>query len=284
MISIITPTYNRELLVQTTIKSIQAQTYTNWELIIVDDGSTDNTEEVLKSFLEADSRIRYVKKGNSGQAPSLNVGVSHAKGDFIVFLDSDDEAYPNWLETVAPHLTESTGLLSCGAIRKFPDGSTIKEGMNIFHLFGKTIRLKFTCGSCFIRRSVFLEIGGYDADLKANIQTDLGYRLLSFLRNTNLKTVVLEDQYLMQINAHDGERIRNNWRKRRDGSVQFIDKHYKFLLENDKKEIANIYSSIAFSSHKLKERAESVRFLFKAIKHNPSRMVNYVRIVKYSLM
>ena len=59
MITIVTPTYNRELLVQSTIKSIQAQTYKNWELIIIDDGSTDNTEEVIQNFL-SDKRIRYI--------------------------------------------------------------------------------------------------------------------------------------------------------------------------------------------------------------------------------
>ena len=282
MISIITPTYNREVLVQTTIKSIQDQTFTDWELIIVDDGSTDNTEQILKPYLQ-DSRINYVKKENSGQAHSLNVGVSHAKGEFIVFLDSDDEAYPNWLQTVSDNLKDDTGILCVGAIRKFPDGTTIEEDMNVFRLFGKVWKLKFTCGSLFIRRNIFNAIGGYDAGLKANIQTDLGYRLLSHLRNTNLKPVVLHE-YLMQINAHDGERIRNNWKKRKEGSVQFINKHYRFIRENDPKEIANIYSSIAFSSYKLKERAESVRYLIKAIKHNPVRWVNYVRIFKYGLM
>jgi glycosyltransferase involved in cell wall biosynthesis len=283
MISIITPTYNREDLVQVTIKSIQAQTFTDWELIIVDDGSTDNTENILKPYLAADKRIKYVKKANSGQAPSLNVGVSHASREFIVFLDSDDEAFPNWLSTVTANLKEDTGILCVGAIRKFPDGTTIEEGMNEFRLFGKVWKLKFTCGSLFIRRTVFLEIGGYDAELRANIQTDLGYRLLSYLRTTNLKPVVLKE-YLMQINAHDGERIRNNWKKRKEGSVQFINKHYRFIYENDRKEIANIYSSIAFSSYKLKERAESVKFLLKAIKHNPVRWVNYIRIFKYGLM
>jgi glycosyltransferase involved in cell wall biosynthesis len=282
MISIITPTYNREVLIKTTIQSILDQTYTNWELIIVDDGSTDNTEQALQPYL-TDSRITYVKKHNSGQADSLNVGVSHAKGEFIVFLDSDDEAYPNWLEVASPNLKEDTGIFCAAAMRKFPDGTIIKEDLGDFRLFGKHWKLKFTCGSLFIKRSVFLAIGGYDAELKANIQTDLGYRLLSYLQTTSLKVVVL-NEYLMQINAHDGDRIRNNWKKRRDGSIQFINKHYKFIAENDPQEISNIYSSIAFSSYKLKARGESVKFLLKAIRHNPKRGINYARILKYAFM
>src|SRR6187549_2209978 len=202
MISIITPTYNREQLVQTTIKSIQAQTFTDWELIIVDDGSTDNTESAIQPFLQ-DPRISYVKKANSGQAASLNVGVSHAKGEFITFLDSDDEAYPEWLATVTREMKDDTGIACSCAIRKFMDGSIIEEDLGEFHLFGEKMMLKFTCGSLFIRKELFNAIGGYDADLRANIQTDLGYRLIDQLRKTSYKIVTIR-KYLIQINIHAG--------------------------------------------------------------------------------
>lgn len=282
MITIITPTYNRAVLVQTTIQSILNQTYKDWELIIVDDGSTDNTEQAIQHFL-GDRRIKYIKKHNSGQADSLNAGGLHATGDFITFLDSDDEAYPNWLQTVQDHIKDDTGILSVGAMRKYSDGSMIREGMNEFRFFGKTIYLKFTCGSLFIRRLIFNEIQGYDATLRSNIQTDLGYRLLSWLHNSPLKAVVV-NEYLVQINVHDGERIRTNWKRRREGGIQFIKKHYGFIYENDRKEIANIYSTIAYSSYKLKQRNESVKYLFKAIRHNPVRWINYMRVLKYAFL
>lgn len=282
MITIITPTFNRETLVQATIKSILAQTFTNWELVIVDDGSTDDTESVIGKYL-ADTRIKYVKKANSGQAASLNVGATYANGDYITFLDSDDEAYSNWLEVVSSHIKEDTGIACVGAIRKLLDGTMIKEGMNEFKLFGKKIRAKLTCGSLFIKTNIFREIGGYDAVLRSNIQTDLGYRLFDYLRTTNLKIVVIED-YLVQINIHDGPRIRTNWNKRREGSIQFMQKHYDFLSKNDPANISNIYSVIAFSSYKLKNKKDAISYLFKAIRHNPLRWVNYLRIFKYALM
>lgn len=282
MITIITPTFNREVLIQSTIRSIQQQTYANWELIIVDDGSTDNTEQILKPYL-TDSRIRYIRKPNSGQADSLNTGAAQARGTFITFLDSDDEAYPSWLQTVAAQIKEDTGILCVGAIRKFPDGPRVQEGMNVFHFFGQTFFLKFTCGSLFIRRSIFETIRGYDASLKSNIQTDLGYRLLVHLRESKQKAIVI-NEYLVQINVHLGERIRTNWKRRREGGIQFIEKHYGFIYQHDKKEIANIYSVIAHSSYKLRNRQESVKYLFKAIRHNPVRLINYMRMVKYALL
>ena len=282
MITIITPTYNREVLVQNTIRSILNQTYGNWELIIVDDGSTDNTEQAIQPYL-VDNRIKYFKKPNSGQADSLNKGSLQATGDYITFLDSDDEAYPGWLQTVHDHIQQDTGILCAGAVRKFPDGSMVQEGMNEFHFFGETFHLKFTCGSLFIKRSVFEDIGGYDASLRSNIQTDLGYRLLAYLKNTALKAVVI-NEYLVQINIHEGERIRTNWKRIREGGIQFINKHYSFMYENDRKEIANVYSTIAFSSYKLRKRSESLRYMMKAIRHNPVRWVNYMRVVKYAFL
>jgi glycosyltransferase involved in cell wall biosynthesis len=279
--TIVTPTYNREDLVQITIHSIINQTFKDWELIIVDDGSTDNTEEIIQKYLE-DPRIRYIKKANSGQAHSLNVGASHAKGDFITFLDSDDEAYSNWLEVVNANIKEDTPVVCVGAIRKLIDGSKIREGLGAMRISGKIIRLKFTCGSLFIKRSIFSAIGGYDAELKSNIQTDLGYRLVAYLEKLGTKIVAVDD-YLVQINIHTGPRIRTNWEKRRIGGMQFLKKHYDFIYENNRDEISDIYAVIAFSNYKLRQRRESIRYLLKAIRVKPYTAINYLRVLKYAL-
>ncbi len=90
LVSIITPSYNTAKFIPDTIESVLAQTYTNWEMIIVDDCSTDNTDEVVKPYL-ADGRIRYLKNPkNSGAAISRNYALREAKGKWIAFLDSDD--------------------------------------------------------------------------------------------------------------------------------------------------------------------------------------------------
>ena len=98
LVSIIMPSYNTAKFISQTIESVLAQTYTNWELIIVDDCSTDNTDEVVKSFL-SDNRIKYIKnEKNSGAAVSRNRALREAKGKWIAFLDSDDLWLPEKLE------------------------------------------------------------------------------------------------------------------------------------------------------------------------------------------
>ena len=96
-ISVIVPTYNRADLISETIESILNQTYKYFELIIVDDGSTDNTEEVIRKF--KDSRIKYIKTDNwGGPARPRNTGIKKTKGEYIAFCDDDDIWLPKKLE------------------------------------------------------------------------------------------------------------------------------------------------------------------------------------------
>lgn len=101
LISIITPTFNRAYILKNAIDSVLAQKYAHWELIIVDDGSKDDTQEVVASF--ADSRIRYVKQKNKGPSAARNRGLEMANGGWITFLDSDNEFLPQFLETALKH-------------------------------------------------------------------------------------------------------------------------------------------------------------------------------------
>ncbi len=95
LFSIIIPTYNRANFIKSTVYSILMQTYANFEIIIVDDGSTDNTREVIEEI--KDHRIHYYLKANEERAIARNFGTSKAKGDYITFLDSDDFLMPNML-------------------------------------------------------------------------------------------------------------------------------------------------------------------------------------------
>lgn len=89
--SIILPTYNRGYILENSIKSILHQEFSNWELIIVDDGSTDNTSDVVKNYVSFDKRINYYYQRNSERSAARNNGIAKAEGEYITFLDSDDQ-------------------------------------------------------------------------------------------------------------------------------------------------------------------------------------------------
>ena len=101
LVSIITPVFNRVELLKETVESVIRQSHKNWELIVVDDNSTDCTAEVIRSFQQRDSRIHFhIKPENvvRGPASSRNIGFSRAHGEYIIYLDSDDLLFPDCLE------------------------------------------------------------------------------------------------------------------------------------------------------------------------------------------
>lgn len=99
LVSIITPSYNSKLFIKETIKSVIEQTYTKWEMIIVDDCSTDNSKEIISQFVKDDNRIKlFNNKKNIGAAKTRNKAIDFAKGNYIAFLDSDDLWNPEKLE------------------------------------------------------------------------------------------------------------------------------------------------------------------------------------------
>jgi glycosyltransferase involved in cell wall biosynthesis len=113
LVSIIIPTYNRADLISEGLLSVVSQTYTNWECIIVDDGSTDCTYEVVREFIDRDSRFRYLtNRRTKGSQGARNTGVIESKGDWICFLDSDD----NLLENSIKHRIEAWEKKQCSEI------------------------------------------------------------------------------------------------------------------------------------------------------------------------
>jgi glycosyltransferase involved in cell wall biosynthesis len=107
-ISVVIPTYNRAGYIAKTIQSVIDQTYSNFELIIVDDGSTDNTEAIVSSF--TDARISYYKKTNAERAAARNYGVSKASGAYITFLDSDDLFLADHLKEAIRYIRNNPGI------------------------------------------------------------------------------------------------------------------------------------------------------------------------------
>ena len=127
--SIIIPTYNRADFISKTIRSVLSQSYQNFELIIVDDGSTDNTEEVVRGIV--DKRIKYYKKLNEERAIARNFGIERAAGKYITLLDSDDILYTHHLQTATQIIEEKNPeLFHLGYEIKSENGKIIRKVNN----------------------------------------------------------------------------------------------------------------------------------------------------------
>lgn len=114
-VSVITPVYNAHLFLKESIQSVINQSYNNWELLIIDDCSTDNSISIIQKFLQIDSRIKYFKTNTPSGSPILprNIGIENAKGRYIAFLDSDDAWLPNKLETQLKMFEQYEDMVIC---------------------------------------------------------------------------------------------------------------------------------------------------------------------------
>lgn len=116
LISVIIPLYNKEAIIEQTVKSVLSQSFKDFELIIVDDGSTDGSYGIVENI--HDSRLRLIQQENGGPSKARNTGVEHASGEWIVFLDADDELLPGAIETFEKltKLHSEADIIDCGRI------------------------------------------------------------------------------------------------------------------------------------------------------------------------
>lgn len=129
IVSVITPAYNAEKFISETIESVLNQTFSHWEMIIVDDCSTDRTKEIVQRYVEKDSRIKLIQlKENSGSAIARNTAMDHALGRYLAFLDSDDQWLPEKLEKQLKFMQDNDVAFSYTKyIRILEDGTDTNE-------------------------------------------------------------------------------------------------------------------------------------------------------------
>lgn len=159
MISVVMPAYNVENYIAESIQSVLNQTYEDWELIVVNDGSTDNTEKVIRSF--SDARIRLINQENQGVSVARNVGIDNAKGDYICFLDSDDLYKPEFLELMINNIQGD--FIYCGFYLFEESGKTVHPIKNYATgniLYEVTQRItNLHINSVLFKRSILMELG-----------------------------------------------------------------------------------------------------------------------------
>jgi len=276
MISIITPTYNRAYLLPRMIKSVLEQSFQDWELIIMDDGSTDATETVVKGF--NDSRIKYYFTENSGAADKRNRGSEIAKGDYIILLDSDDEVKSNWLAAFAKEIKDGAQVVCCGMEKYNEKGELVKVKLPFKHSsLYKSIEGYFLSGTFLLKKNYFLTIGGYDTNLASGHHTDFLLRLIPYLQKEKVNISNIMD-YLVKIHIHKGAKIRSNNKAVLDGTLEILKKH-RVLFENNKEDYKNFLSVAGTHALILRERSLGKKLLLRAYFLTPFNLKSLGRML-----
>ncbi len=182
-VSVIVPSYNTASLLTYTVRSVLSSTFINYEVLIIDDGSKDNTTEVVQPFL-ANKNIHYIKQKNKGLAGARNTGIKHANGKYLVFLDSDDIILPEKLEKQCHFFQANPGLdVVYNKSIFFLDKAPSKEFLSDFPVYKGEIFRNLLFGNfihvnaAMVRTEVVKNIGLFDESLRELEDWDLWLRL-----------------------------------------------------------------------------------------------------------
>ena len=203
-ISVILAVYNGSQFIKDAIQSMLDQSYADFEFIIVDDGSTDSTSEIVASF--NDPRIKYEKREHAGLVPSLNYGLSIAEGKYVARMDADDYSLPSRFEKQVSLLEEHSEIVVCGSWAIIVDKENREIGTYSYpRVKSKEIRLYAIRGNPFIhpttmyRREVILKAGGYRRFWKHTEDYELWTRIIYKHQVANIP------EPLLNYRIHEGQ-------------------------------------------------------------------------------
>ncbi|MCB9988480.1 MAG: glycosyltransferase [Rhodospirillales bacterium] len=182
LVSIVMPAYNAAQTIEQSVASVRAQDYEDWQLVIVDDGSTDDTVETVKKLADQDHRIHYIHQSNRGVSRARNTGIEQAEGEWIVFLDSDDTIHPRYLtKMLGTARRENADIVVCGYARTTDDGHIVfaeKHGIQSKDGCAElAARAYFPIHAALVKRSHILKAGGFDPALTTCEDWDLWLKI-----------------------------------------------------------------------------------------------------------
>lgn len=291
MFSVIIPTYNRAEFMTRTVESVLNQTYKSFEIIIVDDGSTDNTEIVLQPLIKQHSNIFYFKKKNEERGAARNFGIKTAKGTYVSFLDSDDILYPNHLQEAHELIVKknSPPVFHIGFEIVRSDGSVIKKlndlagSLNIRLIrYGNIL----SCNNVFIKREVAVKnLFVEDREIAGTEDYELWMRLAAQYEFDYSNTVT------SAIIHHTGRSVMEVSQK--NALIKRVEKILQHIMNNqifqkkysryNNRIYAINYGFLAVNLAVANYRREAIHYLSLAIKSNISLLFsrNFFATLKY---
>lgn len=269
--SVVVPTYNRSRMIDRCVKSVLEQTHYDYELLVVDDGSTDNTRSVVSGF--DDDRIRYYYQENQGANAARNTGVNRSNGEYISFLDSDDVFHENHLEIVSSVLDSepstcagvATSYRECRpngdprSINQTPNGRITLDQLRHNNTIGS-----FTAAT--FRASVFDHVGMLDTSMPATQDYEFFLRVLKQYEYVRGSDDVLADR------IESANQISSDIQRKKAGYGKLEQKHGDTISN---KRIAAQHYSLGFEYGNQGHIREARARFRKAIKHHPYEPLYY---------
>jgi glycosyltransferase involved in cell wall biosynthesis len=273
LFSVILPTHNRATLLPRAIDSVLNQELQDFELIVVDDGSTDGTAGVIARL--PDDRLAFVRQDHSGVSAARNAGALRASGAYLAFLDSDDEALPNWLARLGD-IVERSGapLISCGALYSRDDRERPRVVLprRMGTEFAACNGL-FLAGTFAVLRPLFLEAGGYEKTLAFAENTELALRLIAMCHERGWK-IEHVDEALVRV--HERQRKASHHLAMFE-SAKFLLATHREHLDRNPKALSDYAAVAGVGAARFTDRAEALRWFAMAIRARPRRIKNYLR-------
>lgn len=273
-VSVIIATYNRAHYICDAIDSVLAQTYKDYEIIVVDDGSTDNTKEMLDKY---NGKIRYTYQANSGVSAARNLGVNLSKGQYLAFLDSDDMWLPEKLEKQMEAIKEDgVGLVHTSKYMVDSNGNftgdirPLYPAKNIYDL----INNHNICMSVLAKKDLVIKAGMFDEGISGSEDKDLWIRMAKLSKITFLKEPLIKYRVHPDNTCNDSEKLY-------DGHVKTFN---KLLKDNSikldktllKKRLAQEYYLLAREKYKKYRGKDALRLLLTALNYDLFLFQNFI--------
>ncbi|HLF46404.1 MAG TPA: glycosyltransferase family 2 protein [Chitinophagaceae bacterium] len=282
-VSIIMPTHNRASLITASIESIRNQTFSNWELIIVDDGSTDETAEIISQY--KDERIHFYKTERTGKVGKIkNIGLEKSSGDYIAFNDSDDLWHPEKLGKQVAVLLE------------YPDAGFCLTGGYNFNIPGKPVNYFYRQSEGITYGNVFIncfrsQVAAFSQallfkkeciSLSGTFKEEKSFSDVDFIFNLafHFKAVILYES-LVYRRLHDNNYITPNWEKSNAEGIEIVNSFRENLpVAVYRNALFRIYINFGEKYLSFRQRKKAIRMFLKAWQYHPLSLMPIKKSVK----
>jgi glycosyltransferase involved in cell wall biosynthesis len=279
-VSVIVPAYNAAVYLPYAIESVIAQTYSNWEIVIVNDGSTDDTCAVVESYRHRlGDKLHYIHQPNRGLPAARNAAIKAARGAFIALLDADDVWLPHRLERAVPVLEADpgAGLVHARVMRIDARGSiTGQLKVEPKYMSGNIARYIYTrrahvvCPTVMFRKNCMQTAGWFDETMRATEDRDLWFRIALRYKVLYIDEVLAHYRLSPSSMTSDLDRLLK-------GQIYFVDKHHKSgaaTRVDQLQALGNIYRELGDSLFRGGAVTRAIRNYFRAVVYNPLNVPN----------